>query len=361
MRWSLKIVTIRQIPIRIHATFWLLFALIAYDPNSAYRIDWRGAAMVAAVFACVLLHELGHSLMAQRFGVKVDAITLLPIGGVASMRTMPHKPAVEFLVAVAGPVVSLVLAVIFAMPMLLDSGTTALTALLHRPWSAGTPLLFELARINVLLAAFNLLPAFPMDGGRILRSILWPRIGFFRATSWATQLGRCLAIACFVYALISHNISLTIISLFVYMGAEAESQAVRWQGMLTQLTAGDVMDTELCRLNENSSIALAAKEVMTTQPTVFPVYRDDRLVGLIDRATLEHAQRSQRSADPVARWMTRRIQFCTPTDPLTLVFDALFNKHLEFIAVLDNDQLAGLITPAQLGKLKRSDGPGGRV
>lgn len=361
MKWSLKIATIRRIPIRVHATFWLLLAVVAYDPSSAYRINWQGVATVMAVFACVLLHELGHSLMAQRFGVKVDAITLLPIGGVASMRTLPHQPRVEFLVAIAGPIVSLLLAAVLATPTVIHQGIGVLSQMFHHLWSTETSPLFELAKINLLLAGFNLLPAFPMDGGRVLRAILWPRIGFFRATGWATQLGRFLAVTCFVYALISHNVSLTLISIFVYLGAEGEMQTVRWQGMLTHLTAVDVMDTELFALDADSTVLDVAQKVVDVRPTVFPVYQAGKLVGLIDRTTLEHAQRSRRSNDTLGRWMTRRIQFCLPSDPLTLVFDALFNKHLEFIAVLDGDQLAGLITPAQLGKLKRSNGDGSLV
>jgi len=205
MRWSVKIATIFGIPIKVHVTFLVLLAVIAAIPvgRGEGLAGLMGVTIVLLVFACVLLHELGHSLVAQWYGVKVDSITLLPIGGIAAMRTLPRSPGPEFVIALAGPVVSVTLAAAFGAIGYLRYGPEMFVMISGQAAYARLDIITNLALINTALAAFNLLPAFPMDGGRMLRAVLWSRLGFARATRTASNIGQGLAIALFALALLN--------------------------------------------------------------------------------------------------------------------------------------------------------------
>jgi len=235
MRGAWQLGRIAGIPVQVHWSFALLVGWVVLEhtrggggPTDALR----GVVLTLAVFACVVLHELGHALMARRFGIGTRDITLLPIGGVARLARMPDDPRQELLVAGAGPAVNVVLA-------LLLGGTLALTGrLMPMTESArvGADFLDQLLLINIVLVVFNLLPAFPMDGGRVLRALLALRFPYLKATRWAATAGQTVAVALGFAGLSLRSPFLVLIALFVFSGARAEARMVEMRAQWNELT-----------------------------------------------------------------------------------------------------------------------------
>lgn len=207
---SYLLTKVMGIPVRVHITLIILLIF------AAFKFGFWGVLYMAGLFASIALHELGHSWVAIRKGCRVHEIMLLPIGGVAKMNNLPSKPMDEFLVAVAGPLTSFALSGIF----LLLSGTGFLMMLFA-----------SLSGINLMLGLFNLLPSFPMDGGRIFRAFMTPRIGRLKATALAARIGRIMAVAFGIFGLFQGHIILVLIAIFIYQAAGAEYRAVYMQQM----------------------------------------------------------------------------------------------------------------------------------
>lgn len=231
MRGSIKLFKIFGIAINIHITF--LFLLIFFLSGGV-----RWLTLIIGVFCFVTLHEICHSLVARHYGIEVREITLLPIGGIASMSSMPEKPVQEFFISVVGPLFNLAVIVIFYNPMKSLLGSEAL---FHRPLSTATwPLTFAyLYWINLILAIFNLIPAFPMDGGRVLRSVLAGRIGYVKATKFAVGLGHIFAIIFAYFGIVNSNIVLIAIAIFIYMAASNEGRQVDVKEALKKFKTGE--------------------------------------------------------------------------------------------------------------------------
>jgi Zn-dependent protease len=231
MRGSIKLFNIFGIAINIHVTFLLLMIFFLSG-----GIKWL--ALMMGVFCFVTLHEICHSLVARHYGIEVREITLLPIGGIASMSSMPEKPSQEFFISIAGPLFNLAVIVIFYAPMKSVLGPEVL---FHRPFSTATwPLtLSYLYWINLMLAVFNLIPAFPMDGGRILRSILASRIGYVKATKFAVGLGHIFAIGFAYFGIVNTNLILIAIAIFIYMAASSERRQVDVKEALKKFKIGE--------------------------------------------------------------------------------------------------------------------------
>jgi Zn-dependent protease len=193
---------------------------------------------------CVLLHEFGHSLVAQRLGIEIHSITLLPIGGVSNLESLPEKPADEVKITVAGPLVNVVLAPIFFGVGLLFGAVPRVPADLFTGIGSVGQFFFYLGYLNVVLAVFNLLPAFPMDGGRILRALLSARLGAVRATDITSAVGQFFAVAFFLVGLLGGNVLLALVAVFIFFGASGESQMVRQRELTRGLTVSDVMGTK---------------------------------------------------------------------------------------------------------------------
>ncbi|MDP3730301.1 MAG: site-2 protease family protein [Candidatus Omnitrophota bacterium] len=231
MRGSVKLFNIFGISINIHVTFLLLLVFFLSG-----GIKWL--ALIIGVFCFVTLHEVCHSLMARYYGIEVRQITLLPIGGIASMSSMPEKPVQEFFISIVGPLFNIAVIVIFYNPMKSLLGTEVL---FHRPLSTATwPLtLSYLYWINLMLAAFNLIPAFPMDGGRVLRSLLAGRIGYVKATKFAVGLGHIFAVGFAYFGIVNVNIVLIAIAIFIYMAASNERHQVDVREDLSKFKIGE--------------------------------------------------------------------------------------------------------------------------
>jgi Zn-dependent protease len=215
------------IDLHIHWSFWLLifFAILS---SNGYRQGLASVLMVMSVFLCVVLHEYGHALAARRYGIRTRDITLMPIGGVARLERMPEEPKQEFVVAIAGPLVNLVIAGLLFILLRLDLAFGETTPMLQ----SGSNFLDQLMQINIFLVVFNMLPAFPMDGGRILRSLLAIKFSYLRATEIAARVGRWMALLFAIYAVVSWNPLLLILAGFVFLTGMTELFQVRMREAL---------------------------------------------------------------------------------------------------------------------------------
>src|SRR5215204_6224562 len=219
MGGAFKIGRFSGIDVKVHWTFLLLlafFAFLGYQTSGSVAGALTPTALIVALFLCVLLHEFGHSLVAQRLGIEIHSITLLPIGGVSNLESIPEKPSDEVKITLAGPLVNVVLA----------------------------PIFFGVGYLNVVLALFNLSPAFPLDGGRVLRGLLATRLGALRATEIASRVGQLFAFAFFLIGLLGGNFLLALIAVFIFFGANGEAQMVRQRELTRGLSVSDVMGTK---------------------------------------------------------------------------------------------------------------------
>ena len=253
MKWSLKLGKLFGIDVYMHFTFVLLLVFLGFfywDATQDVGASLRGVAFVLALFGCVVLHELGHALMARRYGIRTRNITLLPIGGVARLERIPEKPRQELWVALAGPAVNVVIAVLLLLGLVATRGFGPVAA-----WSlTGGSGWERLILLNLILAGFNLLPAFPMDGGRVLRALMSLRLGRRRATAIAANVGQGMAIAFGVVGFF-YNPFLIFIGIFVYLGAQAEAAHVEQQSALSGLRVRDAMMTRFRTLAVDDTLA----------------------------------------------------------------------------------------------------------
>lgn len=289
MSWSLRLGSVSGIAIRVHFTFALLVA--AFASHLGDKAGARGAVfgvlLVLGLFACVVLHELGHALVAQRFGVAVREILLLPIGGVARLLSEPKKPLHELCIALSGPLVNVVLAVAaFAAlggrvpPLDWDALQTRAIAT-----PSGENVLLLLLYGNVMLAAFNLLPALPMDGGRVLRASLAFVLGQVRATNIAAGLAQLLAVALAIYGF-QYNPLLLLLALLVFMGAGQERATTRTNVLLAELSAGEVCDPHATTFAPGDSVGLAIDQTLRSAQAHFLVTHGSEPIGTLSRDDL---------------------------------------------------------------------------
>ena len=260
MKWSWRLGRFAGIDVYVHATFLMLLAWMAvsyYLPRQSMTDVVNGLAFILALFAIVILHEFGHALTARRFGIRTRDVTLLPIGGVARLERMPEDPRQELLVALAGPGVNVVLAGILLLVLV----PTATLEAVNEIRLVGGHFLSKLLWINVSLAAFNLIPAFPMDGGRVLRALLAMRMDYVRATQVAASVGQALAIV-FGFIGLLYNPFLVFIALFVWMGAASEASMVQMKSALGGIPVSKAMIADFRSLRPTDSLEQAIEHVL---------------------------------------------------------------------------------------------------
>lgn len=319
LRWSLRLGSLLGVPVYIHWTFLLLVGWLMAGPLMSGSPDAINAALrtggfVMAIFACIVLHEMGHALAARRYGIATRDITLLPIGGIARLERMPEKPAQELAVALAGPMVNVVIAALIIPAVLATEGLAAFTAgadagsaggaggavALHR-----THFLASLGAVNVFLVVFNMIPALPMDGGRVLRAILAmvlsPPNNRAKATAAAAAVGQVIAVGFVIWGLFTGHFFLMLIGAFVFLGAGAEAQAEQVKSALTGLTVRAAMLTRFRTLRASHTLRHAADELLAGSQQDFPVLADDAasdddasaLVGVLLRTDLVRAMAAE--------------------------------------------------------------------
>ena len=343
MRWSWKIGRLAGIGIYVHATFVLL---LAYFAAQAYRVGGRAAAAASviylvALFAIVILHELGHALTARRFGIGTKDITLLPIGGVARLDRMPEEPRQELAIAIAGPAVNVVLALLFMVIAQFTGGSSG--------WSVGlfpgAGLAEELVRINVVLVLFNMIPAFPMDGGRVLRSLLAMKLGYNRATAIAARLGQAFAVLFGLYGMFRlEQPLLAVIAIFIWIVASAEGGSVQMRSALGDTLVEQVMIRQLYVLSPGDSLRRAVDYVLAGFQQDFPVVTGGQLAGLLTRTDLLKALAERGQDSLIGDTMRTRVPTIAPTERVDRALGLLQQAGLQTLPVVRDGMLVGVIT-----------------
>lgn len=351
MKWSTKIATFAGIDVHVHTTFLMLIAWVAFAhwrTGHSVAAALEGVAFVLALFACVVLHEFGHALMARRFGIRTRDITLLPIGGVARLERMPDDPRQELWVALAGPAVNVVIAAaLFAVLR-----TTGALAPLNTLAVASGPFLERLMVVNVLLVGFNMLPAFPMDGGRVLRAMLAIRMDYTRATQTAANVGQGMALLFGVLGLF-FNPFLMIIALFVWIGAGQEAAMTQMKAALGGIPLERVMITDFRTLSPHDSLAHAVDLLLSGAQQDFPVVKDGAVVGVLTRADLFAALARQEQQTLVEGVMRRSFLTADGADMIDVAFQRLQGHDCHTIPVVRGGALIGLLTMDNMGEFLR--------
>jgi Zn-dependent protease/CBS domain-containing protein len=350
MTWSFNLGTIAGTAVRVHVTFALLLVWIWL---MHYRIGgapaaWEGVAFILAIFACVVLHEFGHIAAARYFGIKTPDITLLPIGGVARLERMPEEPGQEFVIAIAGPLVNVVIAALIFVALGGSAGVEQM-AQVEDPRSG---FLVRLAGVNVFLVLFNMIPAFPMDGGRVLRAALASRMSWARATQIAASIGQGLA---FVFGFIGlfYNPFLIFIGIFVYLAAAAEAQDAQIRDVAASVLVGDVMVTDFVRLEGTANMDQAIEALLATTQREFPVVDSaGRLEGLLTRDDMIRALKEAGPGAPVSSAMRTDIPSIHSRRSLSEGLRMMQQKSVPAIAVTDRaGHLVGLMTYETIGEM----------
>lgn len=351
MKWSWTIGRIAGIKLRVHATFLILLAwlaLVDYRVSGTVGGAIAGVIFTLALFGSVVLHELGHAMMARRFGVPTRDVTLLPIGGVARLEYIPDKPKQELLIALAGPAVTLLIIVVLAAGLSLagQPPTIPTNPLARRTLGV---FLTQLMWVNVGLLAFNLLPAFPMDGGRLLRAVLALRMSYDRATELAARIGRGFALVFGLVGLL-YNPFLVLIALFIWISAAAEAAEQRQRSALSGIRVDRVMVRDISTLAPTDTLQTALQHVLTGFQHDFPVIDGNRLVGVLTRSDFLTGLARRGTNSSVAASM--ETSFIT-VDAGTLVTDALRRLRecrCTTLPVLSAGSLVGMLTAENIAE-----------
>lgn len=350
MKRSLKIGSVSGIGIFLHWTFLLLIAAIFayyYLQGQSFGAAVSGIGLILAVFFCVILHELGHALTAGRFGVPTRSITLYPIGGLARLERIPAEPMKEFWIAIAGPAVNVVIAVALGLVLVGVGGTFAPDAL----QSPANHILASLMWINIALAGFNMLPAFPMDGGRVLRSLLALRQDYAQATQTAANVGQAMAILFGLVGIMWFNPVLLFIALFVYVGAQQESRQAVYRAFTEGTPVRQAMVTRFTTLDVADTLDDAVTELLAGTDHDFPVVENGRIVGLLRRKQLIQSLSDHDRGTPVSEVADDNFITVDPGAPLDQVFQQMSTSNASTVPVVDDDQLIGLLTLENVGEL----------
>jgi len=328
------------VPIRLHFTFLLLLVFLIFIGIGGKQTGVTTAVYVIALFASVLLHEMGHALVARLYGLKTREIVMYPIGGVSHLERQPTARE-ELLISLAGPVVNLVIAVaLFASQRDFLPLET-----LRVPTDAN--LIERIAVGNVLLGLFNLLPAYPMDGGRILRSLIARFKTEDQATEMAAGAGRFLAVAMGLFGLLSSNFLLVFVALFVYLGAAQEGAAARGRSLTTGFPVRAAMITDFRTLSHGNTIREAGALLLATSQQDFPVMHGDEVIGLLSRSALMRAMLSEGPDAYVAGAMERNFVRISPDVDLAQALP-LVSAAGSCALVMEGDRLVGLLTAEHL-------------
>lgn len=345
MSWSIPILRVGGTQLRIHVTFLLLIGWLAIGSASA-------AIFVLLLFLCVVLHEFGHAIAAKGYGINTPDITLLPIGGVARLERMPEEPKQELVIAIAGPLVNVIIAACLFVVIGARADVAPATV-------AGGDLLVSLFKINVWLVLFNLLPAFPMDGGRVLRAALASRMTYARATQVAATVGQAFAfffgvVGLFgVPGLFGANPFLIFIAVFVYIGASQEAALAQMRDVSRRFPVSSAMVREFRTLLETATLEEAVDALLATSQHDFPVLDESgNVAGILTRHDLIAALRKNDPAIRVGDVMRRDIPTVTTGTRFEEAFRIMQECNCPAVPVLDGmKRLVGLLTPENVSEL----------
>ena len=353
MKTSIKLGKIYGIPVRLHFTLIFVIALIAWsvgsnvfllaemfgipDPNVAPGFESYLIGIIVAIglFVSVFIHEMAHSVVSIKSGFKVDEISLWLFGGVSKMEEMPTDPNLEIKISAVGPLSSI------------GVGVLALLGGLFINQSTVVFILFYLSFINFFLAGFNLIPAFPMDGGRILRAILAKRYPYVKATKSAATVGKVFAV---IFGIVGFfvNVFLILIAFFIYMAASQESESVLVKHMLSKISVGDVMTKEVKTIGPETSIEDFLKMVTTHQHTGFPVVKGDKIIGIMTLKDAKKVSEQDIYITRVGDIMETDIVCLSPDDDASKAWDSMMKRGFGRFPVLKNGELVGIVTRSDI-------------
>lgn len=363
--WSLYLFRVAGIPIYLHFTFLIMLLVIAFMQQGGKPVFEGGLLLVVLIFASVLLHELGHALVAKRYGIKTDDIVLYPIGGVARLRSL-GEGFQEFWIAIAGPMVNVVIALVIFIALKATGNWTDLATLAAiesakeaasatataaksvAPGGEMARMWQHLWMINIILIVFNLIPAFPMDGGRILRAILVQKYPKVKATAIAAKIGQGLAIAFMLIGFLNSHIFLMFIGLFVFLAAGQESAATKSAALMTGRTARDAMITHFDILQHGDSLGRAADLLLATSQQEFPVMNGGQVLGLLSRKALVQGLVTHGRDHYVAEVMDREYPKIRIDEDLQRVYEAMVGDRGLPLLVFDHERLVGYINHENL-------------
>ncbi|MBL7842586.1 MAG: site-2 protease family protein [Cyclobacteriaceae bacterium] len=342
MKYSLSLGRVAGVQIFIHWTFLILIGWIVYinlkQGMGTVDIIWS-VLFILTLFACVTAHELGHALAAKRYHIKTRNITLLPIGGLAQLESIPEKPKEELVVALAGPLVNIIIAVAL-FPLIKISPYAIeemdLTRLSHHNF------LFSLMVVNIWLAVFNMIPAFPMDGGRVFRALLSFKFERNVATRIAASVGQLLAVG-FVFIGFFYNPFLIFIGVFIFLGAQAEAQFAEAKSLLKGYTVADASMRDIPIVKPDDTIEYCSDRLLASQNKNFIVADDSGVVGTLNRDEIIKALREGKFTSPVSEAMNRDFISLDTNASLEEAWTTMQTTRKTAAPVFSAGQLVGMI------------------
>ena len=349
MKWSFKVARFAGIDVYVHVTFLLLLIWIGWQywlTEGSFGAVIVGVSFILLLFGCVVLHEFGHALTARRFGIRTRDITLLPIGGVASLERMPDDPKQEIIVALAGPAVNLFIALLLWLGLLFsnnfipaDSAQLINGGFVHR-----------IMVINLVLAIFNLLPAFPMDGGRVVRAALSIRLGHHQATKIAANIGQMLAFGMGILGLL-YNPFLMFIAIFIWIGAASETGMEQVKHSLSKITAGDAMLSDYQTLHVDDPLSHVITLTLAGTQKVFPVQSGDELIGVLTQSDLLKGLQAEGENARTQQWMQHGIQKTDVNEPVYKVLERLQTSQYPLLSITESDRAVGILDLENISEL----------
>jgi len=349
MKRALTLGRIAGIRVQVHWTFVLLILWITFSgiwaETSTAGILWSNF-FVIVLFGCVVLHELGHALTARQFSIQTKEITLLPIGGVASLEDIPEEPREELLITLAGPAVNIVIAFLLYLVIPFDFLQELDETQIQQFFSeiSARNFLFLLFYANVILAVFNFIPAFPMDGGRILRALLSMRLDRVKATQIAANLGQLVAVIFFFFGLL-YNPFLALIGVFIFFGAFGENVMVQHLTLLQGYNAKDAMMTDITVFDPDDSLESVIELILSGTERDFIVTNSDghRPVGIVYNQNIIQAMKAKDGPLTVKDVMNSNFDIINESDELTAIYRKMQSEQKSFFPVTDGNRLSGAI------------------
>lgn len=348
-QWAFKLTRLWGIDVYVHYTFFLLLLYFAWQGYSVKQSIFDaadGVLFICALFTCVTLHEYGHALMARRFHIKTQHITLLPIGGVAAIEKTPDKPWQEVLVATAGPAVNVVIAVLIYAWLRLNPQEYNAQAIMQGDY----PLLIQLLMVNVFLAVFNLIPAFPMDGGRVLRALLATRLDMSQATAWATKIGKVFAILFALYGVYSNNFILTFVAIFLWLGGHAENRSTQLREKVKSLPLSQIMRQQFYIAPPNEALESLLQKAEQYRQADFPVGDSFTIQGVVSYKSMQKALGQNNQASVADCELASILTVNVVCSIQSLVSQLKANPH-KMVAVEEHGKIVGLIEMQQVLQL----------
>lgn len=360
MNASLRIAKIFGIPVQVHWTFALLLVWIiytGYKEGMGMTDTFFLGLFVLALFLCVILHEFGHALTARQYGVGTHDITISPIGGIARLDRMPEKPFQEFMVAVAGPLVNVAIAAVLSGFYVVKSGVgqeeiqNLIYGVLVRDsnffpeaTSAFDFFMLGMIALNSILAVFNMLPAFPMDGGRVLRALLTIRFGRSLATRVATIVGQVIAVGLAIYGISNGSVITVLIGAFVFYAAAAENRSVRTETFLSRFKVSDIVRTQFTRFSLFDTLLSAARTFHHGYERHFVVFNEENApAGIISEPEILQAIRENRLEEPIESMMSNNVHPLSPNNSLKDVLYLFQTEGVAIIPIIASGELVGVV------------------